>query len=148
MNKLRWLPPPVVAVLTLGLASLLNLGLAELPRLRLPGLGLLLMATGILLALSALLQFWRHRTTPLPHGESAALVTAGPYLWTRNPMYLGLFTALMGFALYTGPLPLFLAPIAFALIIDRVHIPYEEATLARLFGETYRDYRNRVARWL
>jgi protein-S-isoprenylcysteine O-methyltransferase Ste14 len=106
------------------------------------------MAAGLSLGLLALLHFRQRRTTFVPHGEPTALVMAGPYMWTRNPMYLGLFTLLLGFALYSGGLPLFLAPAAFSLILDRAHIPYEEARLSKLFGEAYNEYQKRVARWL
>ncbi len=148
MEKMRLLPPPIVALLLLGLAFLVDRWLPGLPRLRLPTAGLILMAAGFSLGILALHKFRLYRTTFVPHGEPTALVTAGPYSWTRNPMYLGLFTLLLGLALYFGHLPLFLIPAAFFFIIDRAHIPHEEAILAKLFGDKYSDYRSRVGRWL
>jgi protein-S-isoprenylcysteine O-methyltransferase Ste14 len=148
MEKLVFVPPPIIALLLIGLAFGVDCLLPKLPLLRLPGLGILLMATGFFLGITALLNFRRHRTTFVPHGNPTVLVTRGSYIWTRNPMYLGLFTALLGFACYFGNLLLFLVPLAFFLIIDRHHIPYEEAKLLQLFGDDYGEFRQQVARWL
>jgi len=41
-----------------------------------------------------------------------------------------------------------LAPIVFVIVIHRMVIPQEEGTMERLYGQQYRDYKNRVARWL
>jgi protein-S-isoprenylcysteine O-methyltransferase Ste14 len=148
MEKAVFAPPPLIALALIGLAFGVSLLLPGLPAARLPLLGTLLMASGTFLGLSALLNFRQHRTTFVPHGEPTALVRLGPYGWTRNPMYLGLSTALLGFAFYFGSLPLFFVPPAFYLIIDRVHIPYEEAKLSHLFDGAYEEYRQRVGRWL
>lgn len=148
MEKLVLVPPPFIALLLIGTAFGLESLVPRLPSFPLPGLGILLMATGAFLGASALQNFRRHRTTFVPHADPTTLVTVGPYLWTRNPMYLGLCTVLLGFACYFGALPLLLVPPAFFLIIDRIHIPYEEAKLARLFGEPYSALRRQVARWL
>jgi protein-S-isoprenylcysteine O-methyltransferase Ste14 len=148
MEKLIFVPPPLIALLLVSLAFGLDRLLPKLPAVPLPGLGIVLMASGVFLGASALLNFRWLRTTFIPHGDPTALVTLGPYRWTRNPMYLGLFTTLLGFACYFGKLPLFLVPPAFFLIIDRCHISYEEAKLLGLFGEAYAEFRRRVARWL
>jgi protein-S-isoprenylcysteine O-methyltransferase Ste14 len=38
--------------------------------------------------------------------------------------------------------------VAFAAIVRRVHIPFEEAQLRRAFGGWYSDYAATVRRWL
>lgn len=148
MAKLVLVPPPVIALVLLGLAYALEQALSGLTLLHAPLGGFALAGAGFLLALSALLGFFRRRTTPIPHGEPSALVVAGAYRWTRNPMYLGIFTALLGVALYFGTLPFYLVPPAFVLAIGRIHIPFEEAKLAGLFGAAYEDFKARVPRWL
>lgn len=148
MEKLVLVPPPVIALVLLGLAYGLEQALPGLTLLRASPGGFVLAGAGFLLALSALLGFLKQRTTPIPHGEPSALVVAGAYRWTRNPMYLGIFTALLGVALYLGTLPFFLVPPAFVLAIGRIHIPFEEAKLAGLFVAAYEDFKARVPRWL
>ena len=148
MNKLVRIPPPIIALLLLTLAFAADRNVPDLPPAKLPATGLVLMAVGFALALSALQNFLRLRTTVIPDGEPAALATQGPYGWTRNPMYLGLSTALLGLAFYFGRAPLFFVPLLLFFILGRAHIGLEEATLGRLFGAEYDEYRRRVGRWL
>jgi protein-S-isoprenylcysteine O-methyltransferase Ste14 len=146
---LIYLPPPVVAAALVAAAGLIH---GVLPFLEVlpatPIGGLVWGASGFALAASAALQFKALKTTVLPMGAPSELVTLGAYLWTRNPMYLGLLTALIGFALFMGTLPCFLAPWIFFLVINRVHIPYEEAVLEKTFGSAYERYLKRVRRWI
>jgi protein-S-isoprenylcysteine O-methyltransferase Ste14 len=75
------------------------------------------------------------------------LVTSGPYRFCRNPMYLGHLIFLAGLAL---ALRSWLAAAVFvfhAVWFDR-RVRADEARLAELFGEPYRDYAARVRRWI
>lgn len=148
MNKLNYLPPPAVALLLIGVGYGLNSVLPQVEIVPATAGGLAWAAAGLALSVSAACQFLRVKTTPLPHGTPSQLVTLGAYLWTRNPMYLGLLTALIGLAFYMGALSYWLVPPAFFLIINRYHIPYEEARLAEVFGGDYKRYRLGVNRWL
>ncbi len=148
MNKLTFFPPPVIALLLVGGAALLNRiwpGLEVVPP---TAGGLAWLMAGLALAGSAAWQFRQIATTVLPHGTPTQLVTLGAYLWTRNPMYLGLFTALIGLAFYAGTLPYWLTVPAFFLIVNRFNIPSEEARLTDCFGEDYARYQQSVNRWL
>ena len=58
------------------------------------------MAAGAGLSSYAAAIFAARDTTKDPYGEPAALVTLPPYTFTRNPMYLGLTTILLGFAVF------------------------------------------------
>jgi protein-S-isoprenylcysteine O-methyltransferase Ste14 len=78
----------------------------------------------------------------------AALVTAGPYAYLRNPMYLGTAIGLLAFAGMSG---LWYAVVAVAVVLGVVYaaaIIGEEAFLAESFGEEYRLYRQAVPRLL
>jgi len=110
--------------------------------------GLALVLAGFAVGLSAAMRF-RHRGTPLkPFTESTALVVEGPYRFTRNPMYLGLATILVGLALALEALtPLFVVPVFVAIITAQFIVP-EEAMLTERFGDAYGDFRRRVRRWL
>ena len=76
-----------------------------------------------------------------------SLVNGGPYRWCRNPMYLGhlIFLAGLAFALDS-----WLAAALFvfhAAWFDR-RVRDDEARLSALFGDSYREYRARVKRWI
>jgi len=75
------------------------------------------------------------------------LVTGGPYRYCRNPMYLGhlIFLAGLVFALHS-----WIAAGVFALHLVWFHrrARDDEARLAELFGDPYREYLARVKRWI
>jgi protein-S-isoprenylcysteine O-methyltransferase Ste14 len=92
--------------------------------------------------------FRKYQTGIAPWDPATALVTEGPYRRTRNPMYLGMAALYGGIALGFGLLwALALLPVVI-LLIDRVVIRREEAYLETKYGDAYRDYRNRVRRWI
>ncbi|MDD1651366.1 MAG: isoprenylcysteine carboxylmethyltransferase family protein [Methylococcaceae bacterium] len=148
MNKLNFISPPIVALLLLGIAFAIHRSFPNLEILPATAGGFAWLGAGLTLSASAAWQFRQVKTTVLPLGTPQQLVTLGAYLWTRNPMYLGLLTALIGFALYMGTLPFWLVPAAFFLVINRFHIPYEEARLTDVFGADYSRYQKRVNRWI
>jgi protein-S-isoprenylcysteine O-methyltransferase Ste14 len=111
-------------------------------------LGLIVVAVGIGVCFYAAAIFQARDTTKNPYGEPTSFVTTMPYTFTRNPMYLGVTIALLGFAIFFAAPEMLLAPVAFFVIIDRMVIPREEQTMERLFGTPYLDYKARVRRWL
>lgn len=147
-DKIIRVPPPVLALALLGLAYLLDRVVSGPPIVHFPLTAAVLGATGAVLGLSGVAIFRSRRTSVLPWGAPTVLVTIGPYEWTRNPMYLGLLTAVSGVALAFGSLPMILAPAGFFYVINRVHIPAEEDRLKAAFGDAYLAYRDRVVRWL
>ena len=79
---------------------------------------------------------------------TATIVESGPYRFTRNPIYLGMFLGLIGLAIAFDTLWLLVMLVPFALVIRYGVVAREEAYLERKFGDVYRDYRSRVRRWL
>ncbi|SMF12843.1 Protein-S-isoprenylcysteine O-methyltransferase Ste14 [Tistlia consotensis] len=144
-------PPPLIYLAAL----LLGLGLDRL--LGLPGLGLgsglrLALAAacglvGLALAAPALLGFRRAGTQVEPWKPSSALVTGGPYRWTRNPMYLGLTLVYLAAALVAGSAAALVLLAPLLLVVRYGVIGREERYLEALFGQPYRDYKARVRRW-
>jgi len=149
---LEQVPPPVYFFLCLlagwGLdrARRLGLGLGD-PSLRwILGGPLIALAAG--LGVWSLILFQRARTTPLPFGTPIALLTAGPFRISRNPLYLALGFALAGFSvLLDNGWVMAFVPLLW-LALDRFIVPGEETRLRVLFGEAYLAYRGRVRRWL
>ena len=148
-NRVPW--PPIL----FGAAILAGLALGTLapapawldgPILR--GLGWALVAAGITLDLTAAITMWRSRANILPHRPATALVTSGPFAWSRNPIYLGNTTALCGAGLAFANPWLIVAGLTAAAAVHRLAIVREEAHLARLFGADWDAYRRRTPRWL
>jgi protein-S-isoprenylcysteine O-methyltransferase Ste14 len=85
--------------------------------------------------------------------EAPALVTAGPYAYVRNPLYVGNFVTAAGFAIaFTGAnAPLARAAISAGALgamlgVYSVIVPHEEAFLRATFGAAYDEYAGRVPR--
>jgi len=110
---------------------------------------LVLFVIGAGLYLSSVWNFGaRGRGTPLPIDAPKELVIRGPNRHTRNPMYVGLLSALLGWLVLfqTGILAAYLlvGSVAVYLFV----IGYEEPHLRELFGAQYDAYKSRVPRWL
>lgn len=143
-------PAPLLYAVVYGLGVALT-SVWPLPWLHGRGpdlLGGILLAIAIALGIWGLSSFARAGTSFLPFHEPRALITRGPFRFTRNPLYLALALAYAGAALVWELLwPLLLLPVAIGLVTRRV-IHAEEAYLEKAFGEDYRAYRRRVRRWL
>jgi protein-S-isoprenylcysteine O-methyltransferase Ste14 len=135
---------------TVGVYFPLVLARGDLPK---PGLALPI-SLG-LFAVAFAIYLWsvwhfasRGRATPLPIDAPKSLMVQGPYRYTRNPMYLALFSALLGWLLLYQNLSLLLYTIAVAALVTAFVIRYEEPHLEREFGDDYIEYKTIVPRWL
>ena len=79
---------------------------------------------------------------------TTTIVESGPYRFTRNPIYIGMFLGLIGLAIMLNNPWLLMTLVPFALVIRYGVVAREEAYLDRKFGNEYRGYRSRVRRWL
>jgi protein-S-isoprenylcysteine O-methyltransferase Ste14 len=87
------------------------------------------------------------RGTPLPLDPPRALVARGLYRFSRNPMYVGVVTAVVGQALWArSPRIAAYAALLAAMFHLRVVI-FEEPVLRRSFGADYERYIAEVPRW-
>jgi protein-S-isoprenylcysteine O-methyltransferase Ste14 len=105
-------------------------------------------AAGLGLDFWSVALFRRAGTSPLPFRPATSFVARGPYRFTRNPMYVGMTLLLAGVGLMLGRAWIALSALVGAGFLHLYAIPREERYLERTFGESYRDYRRRVRRWL
>lgn len=136
------------------LCGLLGLGISLwLPSAQLPMPGwaaVAVMAAGLVMNLLPKLAFQHAGTTvnPMRLASSTALITAGVYRYTRNPMYLGQAAFLLGGMLYLQNLPALAVVPMFVLYITRFQIHPEERVLGERFGAQYTAFRQQARRWL
>jgi protein-S-isoprenylcysteine O-methyltransferase Ste14 len=143
-------PPPLIYVVLFGLGLLLHelMPFTFLPIIPARVAALLFLGVGVLLAGWSNLLFRRAHTSLVPIKPTTALVIAGPYRLTRNPMYLGLLCIYIAAALWFGVVwVLVLVPLV-VLAVQRLAIIKEERYLEQKFGEAYRQYRAHVRRWI
>jgi protein-S-isoprenylcysteine O-methyltransferase Ste14 len=79
---------------------------------------------------------------------STTIVEAGPYKYSRNPIYVGMALMLVGIGLAVGSAWTILMVVPFLAIIRTGVIAREERYLAAKFGADYDGYRSRVRRWV
>ena len=111
-------------------------------------LGAVLLVVGVAIVVWAQLIFRKEHTTTDPTQTSLKLITWGPYRFTRNPMYLGLFLTFIGIdgiVTFVWSLLLMLPVLYY---VNWIVIPVEEKQLKKAFGKTYEDYCKRVRRWI
>ena len=86
--------------------------------------------------------------TPLHPDKASSLVNMGIYQYTRNPMYFGLLLILFSIGFYLQNLAsMFVLPI-YVWFISKYQIIPEEEALHKLFGQDYKNYQDRVRRWI
>lgn len=146
------IPPPVYGIGTAALMWWLDLHLPISRLIPAPftQIGWVVVTAGLVVDAYSIIGFLRARTTVNPVRITATreLVTTGLYRWSRNPMYLGLILVLTGWGIVLGSLAPFMAIALFAKVLVVTQIAPEEAALEAKFGDAYRDYRQRVNRWV
>jgi len=100
------------------------------------------------LAASAIGLFRRRQTSMIPFRPATALVTTGPYAFTRNPMYGSLALLTLAFALFLNTWWIVVLLIPALVVVQQFVIVREEGYLRRRFGAEYDEYARRVRRWL
>jgi protein-S-isoprenylcysteine O-methyltransferase Ste14 len=111
-------------------------------------LGLVPIATGIVLNLWTDRLFKKRKTTVKPDRMPTHFEKSGPFRISRHPMYLGMALVLFGTAVMTGCLLVAVTSLAFIYIMEKKFIPLEEANMEKVFGREYTDYRKHVRKWI
>jgi len=142
--------PPLVYLTSLILGSVIQLA-APLPFLP----GVLAMPLGAPLVVLAIALFayafatFRAAGTPVPARKpTITIVQAGPYRFSRNPIYLAFSLLQLGIALWVNSVWLLATLVGAVALMHYFVIPREEEYLARRFGSQYLDYKASVHRWL
>jgi protein-S-isoprenylcysteine O-methyltransferase Ste14 len=147
-NRIPW--PPLIyagaalAAFAIGLGLPLPIGATGWLR----SAGWVVMAAGLGLDLWAMGVMVRARTNILPNRAAARLVEAGPFAWSRNPIYTGNTTLLIGLGIAWNSLWFIVLALVAAALVQRLAIEREEAHLALLFGAQWDAYAGRTPRWI
>ncbi|MDX1645405.1 MAG: isoprenylcysteine carboxylmethyltransferase family protein [Thermoanaerobaculia bacterium] len=124
----------------------LALGLTD-PVLRW-GAASLLFFLALVFMLSAVARFRSTGQDPKPWRPTPVLIQEGIYRFSRNPMYLALALFQVAAGLAVDNLWIVLLTLPVLVLVDRLAVRPEESYLEQRFGDTYRDYRAAVRKWL
>lgn len=146
------IPPPLVALafalMSYGLGRVMPLGVFAFALQSAVAAGLA--GLGLAIILMSVREFIKVSTTvnPIKIDEASALVTSGPFTFTRNPMYLGMLLIVTGVAVWLGQLSGLIALPLFVAYITRFQIRPEEAVMRQKFGEAFVTYASQTRRWI
>lgn len=111
-------------------------------------LGALILVLSAALGIAGERAMRRAGTNVRPDQPTLALVTDGPFRFTRNPLYLAAIGLYLGVVLLVDALwPLLLLVPVLAVLRWGI-VAREERYLEAKFGELYQAYKARVRRWL
>src|SRR5215831_4500078 len=142
--------PPLLygAAFVMGLLLHLVFPLHILPMTLARGIGVVCVLVSFPLAIATFRALSRAHTPVDPLKPTTALVTEGPFRYSRNPIYVALTLLYVGMALLINALWILLLVVPAVLVLRYGVIAREEAYLTRKFGDAYRQYRTQVRRWL
>jgi protein-S-isoprenylcysteine O-methyltransferase Ste14 len=143
-------PPPFIYLgAIVGGALLERAWRWELPTERWgSAVGALLVIAAVVLFVPAVLAFRRAGTPPEPYKPTTAIVTSGPYRFTRNPIYVSFTLVQLGIALWAGSGWILALLVPAVVLVHYGVIAREERYLQRKFGDEYTEYRRHVRRWV
>ncbi len=111
--------------------------------------GLVILSFGLVILLCCVRDFYvSGKGTLAPWDPPKHLVTVGLYRYVRNPMYVGVFFILLGWAISTAsPLIFGFTVCLFIGFYFRVKT-HEEPWAEKMFGAEWQQYKSHVPRWL
>lgn len=111
---------------------------------------LFFVSCGLLIIIAGVLAFQKAQTTvnPTKPETSSTLVKNGIYNVTRNPMYVGMASILIGWGFYLANPGALVFVLGFIFYMNHFQIRPEEKILTNLFGQAFVDYCTTVRRWL
>ena len=134
--------------LALGARSIGSNWTLQLPAaVRLPGAALMALGGGVVLWCIGVFVVVG-RGTQAPFDPPQVFVPTGPYRWVRNPMYIGGWFLLLGFALWNHSLAMMLFSLLAAALAHLGVVFFEEPQLGGRFTFDYDVYKARVNRWI
>lgn len=149
----RWPWPPLIYSAAILAATALGIFL-PLPWFGAPlkdilfMVGVLTMIAAVALDLYAMSTLNAAKTTIWPNRGSDHFTAAGPYRFTRNPIYVGNTALMLGAGLTFGILWFLAFAFIAAWMTQKLAIEREEVHLETRFGKHYRDYKKKVRRWV
>ncbi|THB68286.1 MAG: isoprenylcysteine carboxylmethyltransferase family protein [Desulfovibrio sp.] len=148
--NVRIMPPIVfwICLITGGALQLIVPWSLPIPRFIGVAAGIAFFAAGFWFMMWGHARFQRLGVNVRPNLPARSLVKQAAYRFSRNPMYVGFTTMLLGTGLAVGSIWLLLAALPYGAYLSLYVVPREEAYLLRTFGNAYREYCRDVRRWL
>ena len=144
------IPPPIIA-LVCALGILFSKPFfKEYSNVNNSSISILFFLIGIACFFFAIKLFNKHNTTisPLKPEKATSLIVSGIYMYSRNPMYLGMLFILISTSIRFNIIGGIISISTFIVYITKFQIIPEEEQLKRIFGEKFLNYKKKTRMWL
>ena len=144
------IPPPIIA-LVCALGILFSKPFfKEYSNVNNSSISILFFLIGIACFFFAIKLFNKHNTTisPLKPEKATSLIVSGIYMYSRNPMYLGMLFILISTSIRFNIIGGIISISTFIIYITKFQIIPEEEQLKRIFGEKFLNYKKKTRMWL
>ena len=144
------IPPPIIA-LVCALGILFSKPFfREYSNVNNSSISILFFLIGIACFFFAIKLFKKHNTTisPLKPVKATSLIVSGIYMYSRNPMYLGMLFILISTSIRFNIIGGIISISTFIIYITKFQIIPEEEQLKRIFGEKFLNYKKKTRMWL
>ena len=144
------IPPPIIA-LVCALGILFSKPFfREYSNVNNSSISILFFLIGIACFFFAIKLFKKHNTTisPLKPEKATSLIVSGIYMYSRNPMYLGMLFILISISIRYNIIGGIISISTFIIYITKFQIIPEEEQLKRIFGEKFLNYKKKTRMWL
>ena len=144
------IPPPIIA-LVCALGILFSKPFfKEYSNVNNSSISILFFLIGIACFFFAIKLFKKHNTTisPLKPEKATSLIVSGIYMYSRNPMYLGMLFILISISIRFNIIGGIISISTFIIYITKFQIIPEEEQLKRIFGEKFLNYKKKTRMWL
>ena len=144
------IPPPIIA-LVCALGILFSKPFfREYSNVNNSSISILFFLIGIACFFFAIKLFKKHNTTisPLKPEKATSLIMSGIYMYSRNPMYLGMLFILISISIRFNIIGGIFSVSTFIIYITKFQIIPEEEQLKRIFGEKFLNYKKKTRMWL
>ena len=144
------IPPPIL-VLILITSNYFSQN--QLETMYLPyklSISILILLVGTLILINPVFKFIKSKTTvnPVKFTKVSKLVTTGIFMYSRNPMYLGMIFVIISTSIFYLNYYSILTPFIFYFWINRFQIKREEIFFEKKFGKEYLSYKSKTRRWI
>lgn len=101
----------------------------------------------VLFCMGLAIRIWAQQHLHFRLAMNMQMTTTGPYMFVRNPIYIGNTLICMGLTIASELLWLLPITILVCAVAYSLAVAYEESWLELQYGDAYADYKRRVPRW-
>ena len=122
---------------------------ARLPQWsRVPGVLFMICGGGVVLLCGGILSTREIFEMPGERWLPKEFVASGPFRYVRNPMSLGWVVFMLGLGMYESSVMMIGFAVGLFFFLHLIVVLVEEPGLEKRFGESYREYKRAVRRWV